>query len=143
MDEIRVGVFVAMIRTGHQILLVHRRDMDRWCLPGGFLELGESVAECAVREAKEEVGVSIEPEELSLVGVYSEPGRHLFDLEDGSRRQYVTVVLSTASVEEPGALQQSEVRDARFVADLDDYPLVPSHSPWIRDALDQARGVIA
>jgi ADP-ribose pyrophosphatase YjhB (NUDIX family) len=40
-----------------------------WTMPGGFVDLGESVEEAAVRETKEEIGVDIEI--TALVGVYS------------------------------------------------------------------------
>ena len=44
-----------------------------WALPGGFVEVGETVAEAAVREAAEETGLAVEL--ARLVGVYSDPGR--------------------------------------------------------------------
>jgi 8-oxo-dGTP diphosphatase len=46
---------------------------DRFALPGGFVEVGETVEEAAVREAKEETGLEIEL--VKLLGVYSEPSR--------------------------------------------------------------------
>ena len=43
-----------------RILLIRRRDNDLWALPGGGMELGESIVETAVREVKEETGLNIE-----------------------------------------------------------------------------------
>jgi 8-oxo-dGTP diphosphatase len=45
----------------------------QWALPGGFVEVGETVHEAAVREAAEETGLAVEISRL--VGVYSEPDR--------------------------------------------------------------------
>jgi 8-oxo-dGTP diphosphatase len=44
-----------------------------WALPGGFVEVGETVRQAAVREAAEETGLAVEVSRL--VGVYSEPDR--------------------------------------------------------------------
>jgi 8-oxo-dGTP diphosphatase len=59
-----------------KILLVKRlKDPFKgmWALPGGFVELNETVEEAVIREVKEETG--IEAEILRLVGVYSDPKR--------------------------------------------------------------------
>ena len=56
---------------GNVVLL--RRGFDPgaglWTFPGGFVDLGESVAEAAIRETREEIGVDAELD--GLVGVYS------------------------------------------------------------------------
>lgn len=52
-----------------RILLCKRTDIDRWNMPGGAMELGESPWEAAIRETKEEVGVDVEVDRL--FGVYS------------------------------------------------------------------------
>lgn len=59
-----------------QVLLVQRGSdpfRGSWALPGGFVEVGETVEEACVREVAEETGVPASP--ASLVGVYSDPAR--------------------------------------------------------------------
>lgn len=69
--RIRVGVGVFVRNSSGQILLEKRSDNGMWGLPGGNLEPGESIADAAVREVREETGLAIR---LSrLIGVYSEP----------------------------------------------------------------------
>lgn len=64
----------AVVRTPEGIVLVRRRYPPLgWALPGGFVEIGETVEEAVRREVKEEVGLEIT--DLWLVGVYSRPGR--------------------------------------------------------------------
>ncbi len=58
------------------ILLIRRKGhpfIDRWALPGGFAERGETIGATAARELEEETGVS--GIAMELVGLYSRPGR--------------------------------------------------------------------
>ena len=43
-----------------RILLAKREDFEVWCIPGGMVEDGESVARAAVREIAEETGLTVE-----------------------------------------------------------------------------------
>ena len=61
-----------------RILLIRRGNhpcLGKWALPGGFSEEGEKIEETAARELFEETGIRMTPKELTLVGVYSKPGR--------------------------------------------------------------------
>lgn len=56
-------------------LLQRRADDGSWCLPGGYVEPNETPAETAVREAREETGLTVEV--VDLVGIYPrKPGEY-------------------------------------------------------------------
>ena len=46
-----------------------------WALPGGFMEMDETIEHCAVRELQEETGLTVGEGQLRLIGIYSAPGR--------------------------------------------------------------------
>lgn len=58
----------AVIDDAGRILLIQRADNGLWAMPGGALDVGETPAEGAVREALEETGIACEA--LSLIGVF-------------------------------------------------------------------------
>jgi len=64
----------AVIRTPKGVVLIRRRNIPfGWALPGGFVEVGETVENAVKREAFEETGLNIR--DIWLVGVYSDPER--------------------------------------------------------------------
>jgi ADP-ribose pyrophosphatase YjhB (NUDIX family) len=71
-----------------RILLHRRNDNDLWSIPGGAMEVGERIADTAVREVKEETGLEVRPE--ALVGIYTDP-RHVVEYGDGEVRQQFSV----------------------------------------------------
>lgn len=67
---INLGVNVAVFQDG-RVLLTQREDFEVWCLPGGGVDPGETLAQAAIREVREETGIEVELERL--VGMYSRP----------------------------------------------------------------------
>ena len=93
-------------RAGRPVVLIERRfEPLGWALPGGFVEVGETVEAAAVREAREETGLDVEL--VELLGVYSDPRRD-------PRRHTVSVVFIGRARGEPTAAD-----DARAVAVVD------------------------
>jgi 8-oxo-dGTP diphosphatase len=79
----------AIIIEGDRVLLVKRAHppiQGQWSIPGGVLEVGEMVREAAIREAREETGLIVEPGEL--LGVYD---RILRDPENRVQYHYVLI----------------------------------------------------
>ncbi|MBC7879212.1 MAG: NUDIX domain-containing protein [Anaerolineales bacterium] len=66
-----LAVNIAVIHE-NKILLTQREDFETWILPSGGVEDGESLAQAAIRETKEETGLDVEL--IRLVGVYSRLG---------------------------------------------------------------------
>lgn len=75
-----------------RIVLVHRKDNGLWALPGGGMELGESIEDCAVREVREETGLDVRV--TGLVGVYTNPN-HVIEYTDGEVRQQFSLCFTT------------------------------------------------
>jgi 8-oxo-dGTP pyrophosphatase MutT (NUDIX family) len=79
-----------------RILLICRTDNGNWALPGGAVDLGESVPQAAVRETLEETGVDCEI--TGLTGIYSDPGHVLLYTSNGEARQEFSIVLTARPV---------------------------------------------
>ena len=75
-----------------KLLLVHKTDNDLWALPGGAMDVGESMADTVVREVKEETGIDVEV--TGVVGIYTNPN-HVMAYDDGEVRQQCSICFTT------------------------------------------------
>jgi ADP-ribose pyrophosphatase YjhB (NUDIX family) len=94
-----------------RLLMVHRTDNDLWSIPGGAMDIGESIADAVVREVREETGLDVEV--TGIVGIYTNP-RHVMAYADGEVRQQFSVCFTTRLL--GGQLRTStETSQVRFV----------------------------
>ena len=125
----RIAVSAVILEQGN-VLLAHRRDIDWWNLPGGGLELGETVDDALHREVFEETGLEVEIERL--VGVYSKP-----------QKQEVVLTFH-CHVTGGTARETEETRECRYFPP-DNLPsnTLPKHRQRVEDALlNQASAIL-
>jgi 8-oxo-dGTP diphosphatase len=98
-----VGVGAIIIENSRVVLVkrAHPPLQAQWSIPGGVLEVGELVREAAVREAREETGLTVEPGEL--LGVYDRVLR-----DPGGRVQYHYVLVDFLCRRVSGELQAAD-----------------------------------
>jgi ADP-ribose pyrophosphatase YjhB (NUDIX family) len=117
-------------------ILLHRRDDNAlWSIPGGAMEVGESIGQTVVREIKEETGLDVEAE--SIVGVYSDP-RHVVEYGDGEVRQQFSVCFACKAVGGQLATSEESLEVGFFSpAEIDSMPMHESIRLRIRHYLER------
>ena len=119
------SVNVVVTSDAGEILLIRRSDNDNWALPGGGVDLGESLAQAGVRETREESGIDCEI--TGLTGIYTDPGHVIFYTSNGEVRQEFSIVL-TGRATGGRPTPSSETSEVRWVPldEVDDYQMDPS-----------------
>ena len=119
------SVNVAVTNDVGEILLIRRSDNDNWALPGGAVDIGESLAQAAVRETREESGIDCEV--TGLAGIYTDPGHVMLYTSNGEVRQEFSIVL-TAHATGGQPTPSSETSEVRWVplGEVASYQMDPS-----------------
>ena len=122
-----VDIIIEMTdRPGHPIVLIERRHPPHgWALPGGFVDVGESLESAAVREAREETSLDVSLK--VLLGNYSDPGRD-------ARGHTVSAVYIAVATGEPMAAD--DARNLELVDPHELPPLVFDHARILADYLE-------
>ena len=68
---IQDGAAAIIVNDKRQILLQRRVDNDKWGIPGGCQEIGETFEQTVIREVKEETNLDVKPEDLKLINIIS------------------------------------------------------------------------
>lgn len=85
-----------VLNEAGEILLIRRTDNGNWSLPGGAMDLGESLGEAAMRETLEETG--IETRLTGVSGLYSDPRHVLEYTSNGEVRQEFSIVFTAEMI---------------------------------------------
>ena len=104
------SVNVIVVNDAGDILMIRRTDNDNWAVPGGAIDLGESLPQAAIRETAEETGITCEI--TGLAGTYTDPKHVILYTSDGEARQEFSILLTARPVRgEPTPSDESrEVR---------------------------------
>ncbi len=136
---VRPSVSAVIFDRRGRLLLQQRSDGGQWGLPGGSVEIGESVTRATAREVREETGLTVSVRRL--IGIYSEPRLQVVRYPNGMVWHYVNICFEC--VTRSGTLTTCDE-----TLDLEYFPvrqlprtLLPNHRVRIRDAI--TRRVVA
>jgi ADP-ribose pyrophosphatase YjhB (NUDIX family) len=113
-----------------EVLLAKRTDNGLWCIPGGHVDLGETLIQACLRELNEETG--LKGEVIRLVGVYSDPENSLH-IAQGPEWHTIRVSLLCKIV--GGKITSSDETSEIRYFNIHQLPqLITDHAQRVRDA---------
>ena len=132
-NSVRPAAAVAIVND-NKILMLRRRDNGKWTLPGGTLEMSESLVDCAIREVKEETGLAIEVKDV--IGTYTDPDIRI-EYSDGEVRREFTVVYYGVNKDINITIDdESSAYEWIEVAKLSEYPMADSQKKRLDDVVE-------
>ena len=128
---IGVGATTLVFNEKNEILLNLRSDTGTWGIPGGSMELHESIRETAVRELQEEAGITAE--KLELVDVLSGED-YYFEYPNGDKMCCVIVLFKVLNYNGEIKISDDESRELKFFS-MNDLPDMESRAKMILDGI--------
>ena len=114
----------------NSVLLIKRKNppyKNFLALPGGFVDIGETVEDACVRELYEETSLKLKPSQIKLVGIYSKPGRD-------PRRNTIAIAYSVIIKNKIKVTAGDDAAKAEFISGWKKKPLAFDHKTIINDA---------
>ena len=136
-DAPLVAVGAVVVKDGKVLLVLRAQEPNygRWSIPGGVVELGETLAQAAAREVREECQV-----EIAMDGILS-----TFDLiqrdENGNIRYHYLLIDVRASYLSGNPTPGTDALESRWVseAELEELDIIPRLLPVLRQVLHTCR----
>ena len=125
------GASTIVLDGDNRVLMQLRKDNNCWGFPGGVVELGEKVADAAIREVFEETGLIVS--DLKLFGVFSGEDLH-YIYPNGDEVYIVDVVFVSKNYRGCIKIDESECKDVRFF-DIDNVP--ENISPPLKQSVNE------
>lgn len=114
----------------NSVLLIKRKNppyKNLLALPGGFVDIGETVEDACVRELYEETNLKLRTSQIKLVGIYSKPGRD-------PQRNTIAIAYSVIIKNKIKVTAGDDAKTAEFISDWKKNRLAFDHKTIINDA---------
>lgn len=129
---IGLGATTLVFNEKNEVLLNLRSDTNTWGIPGGAMELYETIEETAIRELKEEAGITAD--KLELVTVLS-GDEYYFEYPNGDKMCTVIVLFRVLNYKGDIKVSDSESKELRFFS-LKDLPPMEARAKTIIDKIN-------
>jgi len=133
-NSLVVATSAVVVDGQGRVLMQRRTDSGNWALPGGGMEMSESLTDSVIREVKEETGYEVEV--TGLVGTYTDP-RHIIAYSDGEVRRQFNICYTARIISGQPAVSD-ESTEIRFVdqGGLDELPMHATQRLRLRHYLE-------
>lgn len=130
---IGLGATTLVFNKNKELLLNLRTDTNTWGIPGGSMELHETIQDTAIRELKEKVGIDIDAKDLRLIDVLS-GDEYYFEYPNGDKMCTVIVLFKVENYSGTIMIGDNESKELRFFK-LDNLPSLESRARAICDKI--------